>query len=263
MMLSVVIATWNRRECLRGCLEALLGQTDRRFEVIVGIDGSTDGTVEMLAEFVSVAGFPLRWGDTGERRRYGLAKARNLGLRLAAGDAVALLDDDAWPEPQWAAEHLRTVRPRTLTGGWRGSTRPDDTVFEKMRQTLAVYGACRPGALRGFVVENNTCMLRDDWRVCGGFDERLLRYGLVGQDLYRRLVRLGYQYQFNPRAAVVIHREFERSYPGKRGVAVEGGSPRRRLEARARDVFWDSVFPRLLRLRRLLGKGRPRPHGGA
>ena len=254
-MLSVVIATWNRRECLRGCLERFRAQTDPRFEVVVAIDGSTDGTVEMLAERAPVLEFLLRWDDTGERRRYGLAKARNLGIRLAAGEAVAILDDDAWPEPEFVEEHLRTVRPRTLTGGWRGSDDPRDALFEKMRHTLAVHGACEPGPFREFVVENNTCMLRDDWLACGAFDERLTRYGQIGQDLYRRLVRLGYEYQFNPRAAVVVHREFDRRYPGKR--AHRDPEPPGGWRDALLDLYWESVRPRWMRVCRCLRGRRP------
>jgi len=49
--LSVVIPTYNRREYLRACLESLARQTasPEEFEVVVTVDGSTDGTIEMLA----------------------------------------------------------------------------------------------------------------------------------------------------------------------------------------------------------------------
>ena len=49
---SVVIPTYNRKQILKDMLESLCQQTmpADRFEVIVVVDGSTDGTWEMLQE---------------------------------------------------------------------------------------------------------------------------------------------------------------------------------------------------------------------
>src|SRR5207245_474841 len=51
--LSGVIATYNRAAQLRTCLDALARQdaVAGAFEVIVVVDGSTDGTAEMLATY--------------------------------------------------------------------------------------------------------------------------------------------------------------------------------------------------------------------
>jgi glycosyltransferase involved in cell wall biosynthesis len=49
--LSIIIPTYNRIGRLRACLQALAEQTlpFSGFEVIVAVDGATDGTMEMLA----------------------------------------------------------------------------------------------------------------------------------------------------------------------------------------------------------------------
>ena len=51
--LSVLIASHNRRELLRRCLDSLARQTQdpATFAVIVADDGSTDGTADMVASF--------------------------------------------------------------------------------------------------------------------------------------------------------------------------------------------------------------------
>ena len=53
MEASIIIPTYNRAEKLRRCLEALSVQTQPApdFEVVVVVDGSSDGTLEMLASF--------------------------------------------------------------------------------------------------------------------------------------------------------------------------------------------------------------------
>jgi glycosyltransferase involved in cell wall biosynthesis len=64
MLLSVIIATYNRSEVLKQNLDCFKQQTDKNFEVVVGIDGSTDNTKEMLANYQP--DFEIRWVDSGQ-----------------------------------------------------------------------------------------------------------------------------------------------------------------------------------------------------
>ena len=83
--LSVVIATYNRAERLRSCLDGLGAQSLREatsavaFEVVVVVDGSTDRTRELLGSYRSP--FPLKviWQENA-----GQPSALNRGVaRLA------------------------------------------------------------------------------------------------------------------------------------------------------------------------------------
>ena len=113
--LSVVIPTYNRVERLRACLDALAGQRlgpetgAGAFEVVVVVDGSTDGTRELLERYA--APFPLKalWQENA-----GQASARNRGIGEAAGRFCLLIDDDIIARPELVAEHLRAQRE---TGG--------------------------------------------------------------------------------------------------------------------------------------------------
>ena len=53
MLLSVIIATYNRSSVLKMNLDKFKEQTDKNFEIVVGIDGSTDDTKEMLESYQS------------------------------------------------------------------------------------------------------------------------------------------------------------------------------------------------------------------
>jgi GT2 family glycosyltransferase len=90
--MSVVVCTLNRCANLRQALEGLARQTFRRFEVIVVNGPSSDGTAELLS------GYPVRVGTCSEAH---IPRSRNVGIRMAAGDVFAFLDDDAVPEPDW------------------------------------------------------------------------------------------------------------------------------------------------------------------
>lgn len=89
-LVSVIIPTYNRAVLLSEAVNSVLLQTYQNIEIIVIDDGSTDNTTEVMASF-------------GERVRYtrranaGVNAARNLGLKQARGEFVALLDsDDLW-----------------------------------------------------------------------------------------------------------------------------------------------------------------------
>ncbi len=107
--LSIVIATYNRRESLRGCLEALAGQTAdaNSFEVIVADDGSSDGTAELAEGLESPLRIRVLRLENG-----GWASAANAGARAARGRICLHIDDDIISSPQLVAEHLAAHRER-------------------------------------------------------------------------------------------------------------------------------------------------------
>jgi GT2 family glycosyltransferase/peptidoglycan/xylan/chitin deacetylase (PgdA/CDA1 family) len=103
-LVSVVIPSFNRRERLRVCLEALSRQTldPEKFEVVVVDDGSSDGTHEM----VSTLSTPFRLRIVRQANG-GPAAARNAGVEQSAGRWCLFLDDDIVVAPNVIEEHLR------------------------------------------------------------------------------------------------------------------------------------------------------------
>lgn len=58
LKLSVIICTYNRAKLLPEALDSVLNQkTDFDFEVIVGDDASTDGTHELLNDYLTNLSF--------------------------------------------------------------------------------------------------------------------------------------------------------------------------------------------------------------
>ena len=91
---SVIVNTLNRMGSLEN---TLLGLRQLRYpdvEIIVVHGPCTDETLALLErhrEFIRIAACPIM----------NLSVSRNIGLRLAAKDLVAFIDDDAVPEPDW------------------------------------------------------------------------------------------------------------------------------------------------------------------
>ena len=88
MSVSVVVVSYNVRDHLVRCLEAVV---DRGHEVVVVDNASTDGTPELVRErFPSV-----RLVELPENRGFGAGN--NAGMEVAGGDWFLLLNPDAWP----------------------------------------------------------------------------------------------------------------------------------------------------------------------
>ncbi len=93
---SVVVVTYERPTFVRRCLQQLLCQSVPPTEIIVVDSSASDHTAQLVVEeFPSVryAVCPAGVGAT--------ATARNIGYRLASGDVLAFVDDDAFAEPDW------------------------------------------------------------------------------------------------------------------------------------------------------------------
>ena len=102
-----VIVTYNRKDLLRECLNAVLGQTRPPEHVLVVDNASTDGTSEMLKEEfpqVEVLRLPKNQGGAGGFHE-GMKRAYEMGF-----DWLWIMDDDTIPYPQ-ALEALLTEVP--------------------------------------------------------------------------------------------------------------------------------------------------------
>jgi glycogen synthase len=91
---SIVVNTYNRGESLRRTLESFSQLEYPAFEVVVVNGPSTDGTGEVLEEFAGRI-------KVGHCPHTNLSESRNVGVGLAAGEIVAFIDDDAYPDPSW------------------------------------------------------------------------------------------------------------------------------------------------------------------
>lgn len=95
-LVSVVIPVYNAATHLRQCIDSLLAQTLTDFEVICVDDGSTDDSLEILAEYASQDG-RLR---VVSQHNKGAGAARNAGIEVACGEYLSFLDADDFFEPR-------------------------------------------------------------------------------------------------------------------------------------------------------------------
>ena len=96
--LSVVVPVYNVHEYLEECLDSVLQQSFKDFEVLLVNDGSTDGSLDLLEEVAS--------RDSRVRVlsqfNCGAGSARNRGIELARGKRIIFID----PDDKFATDHV-------------------------------------------------------------------------------------------------------------------------------------------------------------
>lgn len=95
--LSIVLVNWNGGRVLPHCLDRLADQTVQDFEIVLVDNGSTDGSVDDLE-----ARWPqLTFNLIRLPQNIGFAASNNLGARATRGEWLILLNNDAFPTPNW------------------------------------------------------------------------------------------------------------------------------------------------------------------
>ncbi|MFQ5736030.1 MAG: glycosyltransferase [Thermodesulfobacteriota bacterium] len=87
---TVLIPAYNEEKTIRATIVSVLDSTYPEMEVIVIDDGSTDGTQEAIADFVSAGRIKYIKKPNG-----GKASALNMGIEAASGDVVIFTDADS------------------------------------------------------------------------------------------------------------------------------------------------------------------------
>ena len=90
-LISIVIPTYNDAHYLKDCLDDLLKQTYKEFEVLIVNDGSTDNTEEIASSYCEKDSrfklFTKNNGGTGSALNYGFEKAQGeFGTWISSDD---------------------------------------------------------------------------------------------------------------------------------------------------------------------------------
>ena len=114
MFVSVVIITRNRSDLLYDSIRSVLIQTYSNFELLIIDDGSEDNTEEMVKQFADSRIRYLRKKPTG------IPKSRNIGVQMAKGEYIVIMDDDDLMMPNRIQEQIECLSDGSSGsyGGW-------------------------------------------------------------------------------------------------------------------------------------------------
>ncbi len=213
--IAAIVVSFNTRALTLRCLETLLAAGDSIAEIVVVDNGSVDGSVEAmegLSEKVRV----IRAG-----RNLGFGAANNLGMRSTSSRYVALVNSDAFVEP----DAMRVLRKHLLSRPQVGVVGPLLLNADGSRQESCFHFPTpgrawlensgllwlgkrihREPVLSAGRVEwvSGACLMvrREVIEQVGGFDEAFFLYS-EETDWQRRIRNAGWSVEWEPAARVV------------------------------------------------------------
>lgn len=225
VQLSIIIVSWNVRELLRACLAAIEpGRDTLALEVIVVDGGSADGSPEMVRE-----AFP--WVHLVARPdNVGFPKGNNIGLEMASGRYILLLNPDTVVLGQALQTMVAYLEANPAVGALGGQLlNPDGSVQSSRRRFPTLLTAffestwLQPLAprrlLEGYYLLDrpDNAISQVDWVVgacllvraeiveqIGGLDEGYFMYS-EELDWCKRIKAAGWQIVYLPTAQIIHH----------------------------------------------------------
>ncbi len=212
VQISILIPTYNRSELLKHCLLPLSLSTQTNCEVIVIDNASTDQTPELLAQIENVT-------VISSEVNLDFLRANNLGARLAKGEYLLFLNNDA-EMAETCLSSLLDALERSSDCGAVGAK----LVFPSGRLQEAGAIVWNDGTTFGYGRGDDVskpeynyirevdycsaaCLLvrRDLFEQLGGFDERYAPAYCEDVDLCFGIRSLGYKVLYQPQAVVIHH----------------------------------------------------------
>jgi len=217
--ISVVICTFKRPLFLKKCIQSLLDNTFKDYEIIIVGQGPDETPRIVINEYFKDSP-QIRYVHT---ESVGLSHARNTGCNNANGEIIAFIDDDAVASPRWLegyAEIFKNLTPVPAMVG--GRIEPDWKVqrpkwYPEERQfLLGIYNigdTIQPFPETDLPIGANFAILKSVLEEIGGFDTRVgfdnsrKNPMIAGEDslLALKVRDAGYSIYYQPKASILHH----------------------------------------------------------
>lgn len=128
-LISVIIPVYNVAPYLKRCVNSVLAQTFRNFELILVDDGSTDGSGQICDEYIvdslknneNDENYKNRLSPISDTNAYvctkvihqqngGVSSARNCGIEAAFGEYISFIDADDWLAPSFLEAFANEIK---------------------------------------------------------------------------------------------------------------------------------------------------------
>lgn len=106
-MISVIIPVYNVENTLIQCVDSILNQSYKDFELILINDGSSDNSSRICDEYEKE---DSRVRVIHKQMNEGVSSARNMGLEIAEGTYITFVDSDDYVETEYLQELIDTFQ---------------------------------------------------------------------------------------------------------------------------------------------------------
>ena len=183
MKVSVIIPMYNAEKTILNVLDSVQNQTFLPYEIVIVNDGSTDQSLQIVQKYIEEnKKNPIHLFD---KKNEGVSSTRNLGMKMAQGDWIALLDsDDVWlPHKLERQKQILEENPHI---DFLGTTRNDETIKSILWKKLGYLTKISPKNLMiKFVFVVPTVIFRRNIIETVGFFDENQKYAEEGNYFIR------------------------------------------------------------------------------
>lgn len=155
--ISIIVPVYNSEKYLGKCIDSILNQTYKDFELLLFNDGSKDNSLYIMKEY-SLKDNRIKVID---QKNMGVAKTRNKGIELATGEYIAFIDNDDTIQEDYLERFLSNCDNYDMViGGYRRVDSEGKTInmYQPKDTFWAKYTFITPWARifrRAFLIDNN------------------------------------------------------------------------------------------------------------
>ena len=128
--ISVIIPVYNAQDGIKRCVDSLLNQSFKNFEIILLNDGSKDNSLNILKEYELKYSF-VRVID---KQNEGVAVTRNKGILLAEGEYTMFMDNDDFVDSDYIETFYQAIHEKKLDlviGGYKRVNQDNQIIFSQ------------------------------------------------------------------------------------------------------------------------------------
>ena len=133
MSVSVIVPVYNTAQYLPGCLDSILVQTFKDFELLLVDDGSTDDS-PAICDAYAAKDKRIR---VFHRQNGGVSAARNLGVEQATGKWICYVDSDDEVKPDYLEVMVEAICSECCLVMGNLS---DDRMSGNLRENITLHG---------------------------------------------------------------------------------------------------------------------------
>lgn len=145
---SIIVPIYNTEKYLKRCINSILSQSFKDFELLLIDDGSTDGSLQIMKEYEE---YDKRVRIFSNKNQ-GPALTRNFGIDMAKSDYLMFIDSDDYIDQGYLADYFNAVSQSNVDIAIGGYKR---VIGEKTTYTLRL----KQGEFSKYVVTGPVCRI--------------------------------------------------------------------------------------------------------
>lgn len=230
-LISVIVPVYNAEITLRQCVDSILCQGYRDFELLLIDDGSKDSSPAICDEYASKDNRVKAF----HKENAGVSAARNKGLENASGEWITFIDSDDYISEDYF-RGVEGCKQQLLITGFRDEV--GGNVSDNVKMVSAIYQSHEDVSLFIRTQVSSSMVLRGPWG-------KFYRREIIGNQLFNTNMKLGedtcfvFDYLAKCKTIEVISSS---SYVIRRGTVPDAVKYQSSVEyaVRSLNYVWDS-----------------------